>query len=106
MTVPAISPALGEMGQGDTGSCTIESNIRAGSPGGHRKQALGDPCHLFWPRNRIKCHFGCVHAWGDRVYANGDALESYLSRKHFGEVGRGRFRAVICELGFEGQHWL
>jgi hypothetical protein len=104
MTVPAISPALGETGQGGTENRTIEGNIRARPPSWHRKQTLGDSCHFFWPRDRFKCHFGCKHAWGDRVYADGNALESYLSRKHFREVGRGCFRAVICELGFEGRH--
>jgi hypothetical protein len=105
MTVPAISPALGNMGHGNTENRTMENNIRARPPGWHRKQALGDSCHLFCPRNRFKRHFGCEYAWSDRVHADGDSLESYLSREHPCKVTRSGFRAVICELGFEGQYW-
>jgi hypothetical protein len=79
-------------------------NIRPRPPGWHRKQTLGDSRHLFWPRNRFKRHFRCECAWSDRVYADGDSLESYLSREHLCKVGRGGFRAVICELGFESQY--
>lgn len=105
MTVPAISPALGKMGHGNTENRTMEKNIRSRPPGWDRKQALGDSCHLFWPRNRFKRHFGCEYAWSDRVYTDGNSLESYLSREHPCKVARGGFRAVICELGFEGQYW-
>ena len=105
MTVPAISPALGKMSHGTQKTRTMEKNIRARSPGWHRKQALGDSCHLIWPRNRFKRHFGCKYAWSDRVYADGNSLESYFSREHPCKVGRSGFRAVVCELGFEGQYW-
>jgi hypothetical protein len=104
MTVPAISPALGKTDHENTENRTIEKNIRARPPGWHRKQALGDSFHLFWP-NRFERHFGCKYAWGDRVYADGDSLESYLSREHPCKVGRRGFRAVVCELDFEGQYW-
>jgi len=105
MTVPAISPALGRMSHGNTENRTMKKNIRARPPGWYRKQALGDSCHLFWPRNLFNRHFGWEYAWSDRVYTDGDSLESYLSREHPCKVARGGFRAVICELGFECQYW-
>lgn len=104
MTVPAISPALGKMGHGNTEKGTLK-NIRARPPSWHRKQASSNSCHIFWSRNRLKRHFRCKYAWSDGVYADGDSLESYLGREHPCKVGRGGFRTVICELVFEGQYW-
>lgn len=98
MTVPAISPGLGDAGQTNAKISTTEVNIRARPPRWHGKQALGNFCHLFWSRDYIGRHFGCVHARGDGVYADWDIFESYLSREQFGEMGRGCFRAIICKL--------